>query len=495
MGIEIDHDRFRAEDFLRFRERLQHGLTALDTVLARPNFGRGERSLGVEVELFLIDDKSRPLPVSRQIVQDAANPLITPEMGEFDLEFSTPPVVLAGRPLTALGEHMRGAVAELTRRARDYGARVVPISILPTFQRGDFHPGTITDLPRYRALAAGLLRLRQAPLHIAIAGEEPLDLTTNDVAMEAANTAFQVHLRCSAEEFSRLFNVALMLTGPVLAASGNSPTFLGHRLWQETRVALFAQAGEDRPPAADWSLPSRINFGTGWVREGAAELFRESVALYQPILPICADEDALAVATSGSVPRLDELRLHHGTVWSWNRPVYDPTGDGHLRIELRALPAGPSVEDMLANAAFFVGGILALGPDVAELLPGFPFALAERNFYRAAQYGLHAELAWPMSSGAAPASLRAADLLLALIPRARAGLLAAGVAKDEVQHYLGVFEARVRSGITGAVWQCKTLEAMEERGISREHALRTMLERYIVGVESGLPVHSWLVAA
>ena len=35
---------------------------------------------------------------------------------------------------------------------------------------------------------------------------------------------------------------------------------------------------------------------------------------------------------------------------------YDPAGGGHLRIELRALPAGPSNRDMLANAAFFTVG-------------------------------------------------------------------------------------------------------------------------------------------
>src|SRR4029453_16043464 len=62
-------------------------------------------------------------------------------------------------------------------------------------------------------------------------------------------------------------------------------------------------------------------------------------------------------------PGLGELRLHQGTVWRWNRAIYDPAGGGHLRVEMRALPAGPTVVDMLANAAFLVGLTLALAPD------------------------------------------------------------------------------------------------------------------------------------
>ena len=106
------------------------------------------------------------------------------------------------------------------------------------------------------------------------------------------------------------------------------------------------------------------------------------------------------------MPALAELRLHQGTVWRWNRAVYDPAGGGHLRIELRALPAGPTVTDMLANAAFLLGLTLALAPEVrAALARRFAFQQAERNFYRAAQYGLAAELAWPLGHGGRPRTL------------------------------------------------------------------------------------------
>ncbi|WP_437817561.1 hypothetical protein [Sorangium sp. So ce1078] len=495
MGIEIQQDHFKTVDYGLFKARLQQNLTALEMVLSRPGFGLGDITIGAELEMFLVDREARPVPLGPEIARAAASPMITPEMGAFDIELSTQAVPLAGRPLSALREQMRATVEAIRERAAARGARVVPVSILPTFRRQDFSPATITNLPRYRALAAGLCRLRRAPFHIQIDGAEPLELMSDDPAMEAANTAFQVHLRATPDAFARVFNAALMMTAPVLAASGNSPTFLGHRLWHETRVALFKQAGDDRPPEtdADWKTPARIGFGTGWVRDGAAELFMESVALHEPILPVCSDEDVLACARAGGVPQLHELRLHHGTVWKWNRPVYDPAGGGHLRIELRALPSGPTLDDMLANASFLLGGILALAPSVGELLPSFPFGLAARNFYHAAHYGLDAELVWPERPGVAPRGIRARDLVLSLLPRVEEGLVTAGVDGAEARRFLQIFAARVEKGVTGAAWQLRALEAIEPRAASREEALRRMLERYMAEVDSGNPVHAWAI--
>jgi hypothetical protein len=192
----------------------------------------------------------------------------------------------------------------------------------------------------------------------------------------------------------------------------------------------------------------------------------------------------------GGVPALAELRLHHGTVWHWNRAVYDPTGGGHLRLELRALPAGPTVADMLANAAFLLGLTLDLAPEIGTVLPAFPFACAERNFYRAAQHGLAADLLWPFETTAPPQPLPATQLLPPLIERARRGLRTAGVAEAEVSARLDTFAARVASGVTGAVWQRRTL-AHEEHSRDRPAALAAMVERYIAHAGAGRPVHTW----
>jgi len=104
----------------------------------------------------------------------------------------------------------------------------------------------------------------------------------------------------------------------------------------------------------------------GWLRGGLLELFADSVRLHQPLLPVLGDHDPFAGGAEAQAPPLAELRLHQGTVWRWNRAIYDPASGGHLRIEMRALPAGPTVTDMLANAAFLVG--LSLWPGLVVLL-------------------------------------------------------------------------------------------------------------------------------
>jgi hypothetical protein len=495
VGIETKSEHFSEADRTCFKQRLNEGLRALDRVLQQPGFGEGPHSIGAELELTLVDAGGRALPIAEQVVRAANDPAITPEMGSFDIELCTPPVALAGRPFTFLRSRMKTQVEVIQRHAAVLNGRAVPISILPTLRLEDFHLDSITNLPRYRALARGMLAARDAPFDIHIEGDDSLSLQSDHaVAMEAANTAFQVHLRTTPRDFTDLFNAASLLSGPVMAAAANSPTFLGRRLWHETRVALFKQAGDDRSQQADADNqpPPRVNFGNGWVREGAHELFMESVALHQPLLAECGSEaDPMAVIESGKLPQLSELRLHHGTVWSWNRPVYDPDHGGNLRIELRALPAGPTYDDMLANAGFLLGAMLGLKSRMNALTSRLPFALAKQNFYRAAQFGLDAELAWPTDNASAPETVRAGDLLLSLLPQAYEGLAAAGVDPREAQYFLGILEARTRSGQTGAVWQRTVLSKLNAQGCTGYAASAALLERYIKGVESERPVHTW----
>jgi hypothetical protein len=191
------------------------------------------------------------------------------------------------------------------------------------------------------------------------------------------------------------------------------------------------------------------------------------------------------------VPQLAELRLHHGTTWRWNRAVYDPAGGGHLRIELRALPAGPSVIDMTANAAFLIGATLGLAAE-EWMIPAIPFILARRNFYRAARDGLEAELLWPASQAPSPRPMPAAEVAERLIPVARRGLAAAGVDADESGPLLDIMAERVAAEANGARWQRASLAAHEER-MMRGTALAATLDGYIEAQFSGLPVHRWPV--
>jgi gamma-glutamyl:cysteine ligase YbdK (ATP-grasp superfamily) len=495
MGLAIEREDFTPDDFRRFAQRLSESVEALRRVLQRPGFGTGPRTVGAELEMFLVDSAGFPLPVNRQVLGQTMDPRVTVELDRFNLECNMRPGPLAGRPFTALRAEFEDALAEVRRAAATQGAGVVVTGILPTLREEDLGPGALTGMPRYRALSAAVKRRREgAPLKVAIAGEDSLTLLWDDVTLEGANTSLQFHLRVTPEEFARVYNAAQLVTGPVLAVSTNSPLFLGRRLWDETRVALFRQAVDDRGEHQDGAAHShaRVTFGHGWVRESALELFSEAVALHAPWLPVLGTESPLECVVRGQLPKLDELRLHQSTVWSWNRAIYDPHAEGHLRIEFRALPAGPTVVDMVANGALLLGLSLGLAEQMDSLLPAMPFYCARGNFLRAARQGMDAMMLWPADTAPSPRPVPAPELVLQLLPVARQGLVSAGVEPAEADEMLGIIQARVEARRTGAGWQRQMLARLEER-MPRVDALAALLERYRKHAETGAPVHTWPV--
>jgi hypothetical protein len=234
-----------------------------------------------------------------------------------------------------------------------------------------------------------------------------------------------------------------------------------------------------------------VSFGYGWQRDASGQ-FAENVALHPALLPVCGEEDLTRALKQAGVPRLEELRLHHGTVWNWNRAVFDPEHGGHLRIEHRLLPSGPTLIDMVANAALTIGLTLGLSADMETVAAIFPFAYAEQNLYLAARHGLSAELAWPSERAPSPRTRKARDLVLELLPVAEAGLVGAGVAADEARALLSIVRERVELGRTGAAVQREFVDRYEaEHGASREAALSALVEWYLDWSARNVPVHRW----
>ncbi len=497
MGTAISTEEFDERDYPQFTERLEECLSELGQLLERPGFGIGPATIGAELEVFLIDRAGRPLPRNQAIRAAAADPRVTVELNRCNLELNASPVRLAGRPFSALGDELDLLLDRVAEVASHRAGRLALIGILPTLDRADLTPGMLTDAPRYRALNAGVQRLRRSPARIRIAGPDPLELASLGLGLEGANTSFQVHLRVDPADFTRTYNAVQLAIAPVLAVSGNSPTFLGHRLWEETRIALYKQAADDRPGRGLHRRPARAALGTGWLRGGPLELFTQSVRLHEPLLPVLGQSGPVGgsggAGSGWQPPPLDELRIHQGTVWPWNRALYDPAFGGHLRIEMRALPAGPTVIDMMANAAFLIGLSLWLAGQDQRWTYALPFERADHGFYRAAQHGLSAQLSWPAWHRDQFRTVPAGELVTELVPAARQGLLEAGVAPAEATRLLGVISARAASGQTGAAWQRATLAAAE-RDHDRHRALAVMLEEYLQCADTGLPVHAWPAA-
>ena len=492
MGLSIDRDQFEEEDFSRFGQRLTHSLQALEHIIAQPNFGEGPQTIGAELELSIINSQGQAHPINRTLLNCAHDDHLQLELDRFNLEYNLSPVSLAGRPFSHLRTQLSNAIKSLAQCAAGLGGRIVPIGILPTLCAKELESPIMSDLPRYRALSAGLRRLRDGPFRIHINGPEPLTVTCSDVTLEGATTSFQIHLRVNPQDFAHSYNAAQLVTPIVLALSANSPIFLQHQLWEETRVALFKQAIDSRKTQeGDWQAPARASFGHGWIRRGAYELFAEAVGLHPPLLPVLSPEDPMECLRQGLLPQLEELRLHQGTVWRWNRAIYDASANGHLRVELRALPSGPTPIDMAANAALLIGLTLGMREHIEQILHQFPFEYAHRNFYRAAECGMAAMFVWPNRNSHGLREISVYDLAKELLPVAEQGLEDCGVEQEEIQTMLKVIRDRLEARINGARWQIQRLDLYEQQGHDRPTALTRMLEDYLQHSQTDTPISQW----
>lgn len=483
MGLEIEAEQFAESDYARFSRRLESSLGVLRGLLERPGFGTGAMTLGAELEVSLVDAASRPLPLNEAVLAESVDPRLTVELDRFNLESNLRYGPLAGRPFDALESEMRDAHAEMSRAARRHSARIAMIGILPTLRESDLQADAMTDSMRYRALSTSLRRLRQEPFHLDIHGEDHLELRCHDVTFEGAATSLQIHLRVAPGDFAGAYNAIQLETPAVLALSGNSPTFLGRRLWDETRVALFKQAVDARPSAERRRQAARVSFGEGWIVD-PIELFEESIERHPVLLPVLDVEDPVSGCANGRVPALRELRLHQGSVWRWNRAIYDPGDAGHLRIEMRVLPSGPTIPDMVSNTALHLGLALDRARVLGGAAPEARFDDIHHDFYRAAREGPDAAIHIDGERR------RVCDVGEDLLARAQAGLDAAGVERSDSAPRLERIERRLRRGTTGARWQRQALAAFEA-GRNREEALALMFGRYLEHCAEGGGVDEW----
>lgn len=492
MGQSIQQTSFSAEDFRAFQSKLHHCLDALEQVLQHPCFGAGEASIGAELELYLLDSEGFPAPDNLVVQQVLNDPRLTLELNRYNLELNLTPVRAAGEPFAGLERQMLESLSRLRTIMQQREGMVLSIGILPTLRETDFGPQVMTDIPRYHVLAEAVRQGRDSSHGIQIDGQDQLHLIHDDVTLEGACTSFQLHYRPAPDDFVNLWNAVQLITPLMLGVAANSPLLLGHRLWQETRIPLFCQSIDGQvADSGPLCPPPRVSFGQGWLRHSPLELFRETVQLYPPLIPIVSDEDPLAVVANAGTPTLSELCLHDGTIWSWNRPIYAAGSDPHLRIEMRVLPAGPSAADMAANAALFIGLAQGLADQIEPLLSALPFSCARQNFYRAAQYGLEAKVYWPNARQNGLAEMPLADVLEQLLPLARKGLAEIGVTPGEATRWLALIEERLQHRQTGASWQLRQYNRLLEKRISPQEASQHLVHGYCRYSESNMPVARW----
>jgi hypothetical protein len=489
VGEEVKRTTYDRAHRREYRRKVQLSLNVFETMLAQSRFDSDRPLTGMEIECNLVDAAYQPAMSNRYVLDAIADPAYQKELGAYNIEFNVPPRPLPGHTGLDLEEEVRTSLNEAQIKAGSAGTRIVMIGILPTLMPEHLsREGWMSDSTRYAALNDSIFNARGEDIGIHIDGPEPLSWQAMTIAPESACTSMQLHLQVAPDDFAANWNAAQVVAGPQLALGANSPYFFGHHLWSETRIEVFSQSTDTRPEELKTQgVRPRVWFGERWITS-VVDLFEENIRYFPPLLPELSDEDPVAELAAGRIPRLPELRLHNGTVYRWNRPVYDVVDElPHLRLENRVLPAGPSVVDMLANSAFYYGMLRALSEDDHPLWTRMSFAAAHDNFLEAARHGMDARLHWPHLG-----EVTAAELVLdTLLPMAHEGLRRWGVDTEVRDRFLGVIEGRAKTRRNGAVWQVATVRALQERGMTRPAALAEMLRRYCDHMHANEPVHTW----
>lgn len=491
MGEHEIRKNIPAAERRQFVKRLLTDVQALEEMLRRGMIESGFRRIGAEQELIIVGPACRPRPINLELLERLNDPDLTTELARFNIEYNLAPLILGGGCLRRMESLINDKLKVIRKAATDMNADVVLTGILPTLEASDLKPDNMTPLDRYEGLDDALMALRGGPFQFVIKGTDELSVKQESVLVESCNTSFQVHFQVMPDRFANLYNVAQVVSAPVLAAAVNSPLLFGRRLWKETRIAVFHQSVDARDQLDPHrELSPRVSFGTRWVEDSAIEIFQEDISRFRVLFVAEKEEDPFACIDRGEAPKLRALQTHNSTVYRWNRVCYGITdGKPHLRIENRYLPSGPTTVDEVANAAFWFGLMAGVSEKYEDVTKLMEFDTARTNFFNAAQQGLRAQFTW-IGNKVAPAQRLILDSLIQL---AHDGLEYLQIDGRDIDRYLGVIEARVASKQTGATWMLESLARMG-KSAHRSDRLSSLTCQMAQLSAEGDPVHEWPLA-
>ena len=236
------------------------------------------------------------------VLDAIADPAWATELGQFNLEINVPPRQLDGDAMADQEQEVRASLNAADTKARGTGSRLVMIGILPTLAEQDMTEGTLSANERYKVLNEQIFAARGEDMRIEIDGAEQLITDADSITPEAACTSVQLHLQVSPDAFAHYWNAAQAIAGVQVALAANSPFLFGRQLWHETRITLFEQATDTRPDELkQQGVRPRVWFGERWITS-VFDLFEENIRYFPALLPICEDEDPLAVLDRGGLP-------------------------------------------------------------------------------------------------------------------------------------------------------------------------------------------------
>ena len=491
-----------------FHARVSEQASQLRTAIADGAFDNPDFAVGLELEVYAVSNETAAAgeltPLAEGVFESVANK----ELGLHNAEINTDPDVLDGDGVSAQAASITERFAASQRAARDHGCRLVPDAMwaLPPAIGSDAYLThretdngvTIADHmrpdPRYVAIDNEVLDLAGGEIDFTVPG---VDRSFPSILFESLATSIQPHLQVPrASQFPAYYNTAIRTLGPVLAISANSP-FLPHDLYtdvadpaqlidrthHELRIAVFEQS-VNQSPNAKVRVPVDI--------DRAAETVDAVVAddLYAPFLrEWTTDEERDAFAED-----IWEFRYKRSTYWRWLRCVVGgtPVGDGDersLRIEYRPIPTQPTVQDVVGMQLLTVGlirGLVATDHPLSDL----PWDAARRSFYRAAESGLDADLAWITADGERTDDTE--TVYDEVFEYARVGLRESDVPAAEIERYLAPIESRWTERTTPSAWKKTRVREALEDGTSLSAAIESMQREYIERSRESASFAEWI---
>jgi hypothetical protein len=478
MGRDVSKTRFTEGDLAYFKQKLLEEYRILADWFQNGALNKREDLCGFELEAWLMDREFLPDPNNEAFLSRIAHPLVIPELSQFNFEINSTPQHIGGSIFSKMEHELQEVWKLCDENAAAVGSNILVTGILPTIRDDMLTLDHMTHISRYFALNNQVFHMREGKaIELNIQGRDILNVTHQDVMLEAVTTSLQIHLQVSAEDATRFYNASQILSAPMVAVAANSPYLFGKDLWDETRIPVFEQAvymdcyrdSQDEPL-------HRVTFGSGYAQETILEPFLENLELYPVLLPQVFDEPP---------ELLSHLRLHNGTIWRWTRPLIGMDHDGtpHIRIEHRAPAAGPSLKDVIANLAFYVGLMSHFTRQEIPLEDQIPFDRTEENFYQAARNGLSAQVRWTDQKKWDMETL----LKEVLIPASRRGLQKCGIVEEDISYYIDdLIYNRVNTGQNGTRWQ---------RAFIAAHGpdFQNMTQAYFENQKLNIPVHEWKV--
>jgi len=474
-----------------FMKSLLEEVRALEIMLEKGMVESGVSRIGAEQEMFLINQAKQPALTALDVLKEIDDERFTHELGLFNIEANLSVQEFHTDCLSRMEAETQEVYAKARKAAAACDSEIALVGILPTLTKKNLGMDSMVPTPRYYALNDAIMALRGDNLQFTINGIDQLVVNHDNLMLEACNTSFQVHFQVSPDNFAKLYNIAQTITGPLLAASVNSPILLGKRLWHETRISVFEYSVDARSTTHQTrGLKPRVHFGDHWVDESVTEIFKEDIARFRVILTAETEDDPLAMVAQGIAPKLKALCLHNGTVYRWNRACYGVhKGVAHLRIENRVIPSGPTVIDEIANTAFFVGMMAGMADKIDDVRELIPFDDIKANFMAAARDGIRAQMNWFGDT-----HMPAQELILEhLLPLAAEGLKGHGVVQKDIDRYLGVIRDRVTTRRTGSRWALESLNNMRGRG-TVDQRMRCLVSSLVAQQISGHPISEWKLA-